>query len=85
MLNEAKQNAAKWDYVGWAGDLKSRPVFVIESDDGLTPDNHALFEALQKAGDTRATEIHMETDHGYADHRIALQTAVLNWLETLKQ
>jgi hypothetical protein len=25
----------------------------------------------------------METDHGYADHRIALQTAVLNWLDTL--
>jgi acetyl esterase/lipase len=84
MLSEAKQNAAKWDYVGWAGDLKSRPIFVIESDDGLTADNHALLEALQKAGDTRATELHMETDHGYADHRIALQTAVLNWLDTLK-
>jgi pimeloyl-ACP methyl ester carboxylesterase len=84
MLSEAKQNAAKWDYVGWANDLKSRPIFVIESDDGLTADNHALFEALQKAGDTRATELHMETDHGYADHRIALQTAVLNWLDTLK-
>jgi pimeloyl-ACP methyl ester carboxylesterase len=85
MLSEAKQNAAKWDYVGWASDLKWRPIFVIESDDGLTADNHALFEALQKAGDTRATELHMETDHGYADHRIALQIAVLNWLDTLKQ
>ena len=85
MLAEGKQNAAKWNYVDWANDLKSRPIFVIESDDGLTADNHALFEALQKAGDTRATEIHMETDHGYADHRIALQTAVLNWLQTLNQ
>jgi pimeloyl-ACP methyl ester carboxylesterase len=85
MLAEAKQNSAKWDYVGWAGNLKSRPIFVIESDDGLTADNHALFEALQKAGDTRATELHMGTDHGYADHRIALQTAVLAWLDSLKQ
>jgi len=85
MLNEAKQNAAKWNYVDWAGDLKSRPIFVVESSDGNVPDNHALFEALQKAGDTRATEVHMETDHGYADHRIALQTAVLTWLDTLKQ
>lgn len=85
MLSEAKQNAAKWNYVDWASDLKSRPIFVIESSDGNVPDNHALFEALQKAGDTHATEVHMETDHSYNDHRIALQTAVLNWLESLKQ
>jgi uncharacterized protein len=83
MLAEAKQNAAKWNYIDWAADLKSRPIFVIESSDGNDPENHALFEALQKAGDTHATEIHMETDHGYADHRIALQTAVLNWLDSL--
>jgi pimeloyl-ACP methyl ester carboxylesterase len=82
-LSEAKQNSAKWNYVDWASDLKSRPIFVIESSDGNVPDNHALFEALQKAGDTRATEIHMETDHSYNDHRIALQTAVLTWLESV--
>jgi uncharacterized protein len=85
MLAEAKQNAAKWNYVDWADQLQSRPIFVIESSDGNVPDNHALFEALKKVGDSRATEIHMETDHGYADHRIALQIAVLNWLESLKQ
>jgi acetyl esterase/lipase len=85
MLNEAKQNSTKWNYVDWANDLKSRPIFVIESADGNVPDNHALFETLQKAGDTRATEIHMETDHVYSDHRIALQAAVLSWLQNLKQ
>jgi len=85
MLAEAKQNSAKWNYVNWANDLKSRPIFVIESSDGNDPENHALFEALQKAGDTRATDVHMETDHGYNDHRIALQTAVLDWLQTLNQ
>jgi pimeloyl-ACP methyl ester carboxylesterase len=85
MLTEAKQNSAKWNYIDWANDLKSRPIFMIESADGNDPENHALFEALQKAGGTRATEVHMETDHGYADHRIALQTAVLNWLDSLKQ
>jgi len=83
MLAEGKQNAAKWNYVDWANDLRSRPIFVVESSDGNVPDNHALFEALQKAGDTRATEIHMETDHGYNDHRIALQIAVLQWLQSV--
>ena len=54
---------------------------IIKRSDATT----MLFEALQKAGDTRATEVHMETDHSYNDHRIALQTAVLNWLDSLKQ
>jgi len=85
MLNEAKQNTAKWNYIDWANDLKPRPVFVIESSDGNVPDNHALAEALRKAGDTRVTEVHMETDHVYSDHRIALQAAVLHWLQSLGQ
>ncbi len=85
MLNEAKQNTAKWNYLDWANDLKPRPVFVIESSDGNVPDNHALAEALRKAGDTRVTEVHMETDHVYSDHRIALQAAVLHWLQGLGQ
>jgi pimeloyl-ACP methyl ester carboxylesterase len=85
MLNEAKQNTAKWNYIDWANDLKPRPIFVIESSDGNVPDNHALADALRKAGDTRVTEVHMETDHVYSDHRIALQAAVLHWLQSLRQ
>jgi pimeloyl-ACP methyl ester carboxylesterase len=82
MLAEAKQNAAKWNYVDWAPDLKSRPVLVVESRDGNDPDNRALAEALRKAGNPRVTEVAMETDHGYNDHRIALQVAVLDWLQS---
>lgn len=83
MLEEAKQNAAKWNYVDWAPDLKSRPVLVMESRDGNDPDNRAFAEALRKAGDPHVTEVAMETDHGYNDHRIALQVAVLNWLQSV--
>jgi uncharacterized protein len=83
MLLEAQQNAAKWNYVDWAPDLKTRPVLIVESHDGNDPDNRALAEALRKAGDHQVTEVYMETDHGYADHRIALQVAILNWLQSL--
>jgi hypothetical protein len=41
-----------------------------------------MVEALKKAGNSRVTEIHIETDHTYSDHRIALQVALLNWLQT---
>jgi hypothetical protein len=27
------------------------------------------------------TSLHMDTDHGFSDHRIALETAVLAWLD----
>jgi uncharacterized protein len=82
MLAEAKQNSAQWNYVDWAASLKTRPVLVVESKDGNVPDNKAIAEALRKAGDPHVTEVAMETDHGYNDHRLALQAAVLDWLQS---
>jgi pimeloyl-ACP methyl ester carboxylesterase len=80
LINEAKQNATKWNYVDYAPNLKTRPVLVVESNDGLAPDNKAMVDALRKAGDTQVTETHFETDHVYSDKRIALQAAIVNWL-----
>jgi hypothetical protein len=39
--------------------------------------------ALQKAGNSRVTETYLETDHSYSNHRIALQVAVLEWLDSV--
>jgi hypothetical protein len=46
-------------------------------------EQNMVAETLRKAGDAHVIEIAMETDHTYADHRIALQVAVLNWLQSL--
>jgi len=32
-------------------------------------------------GGAAAGRIHMATDHAYSDHRIALQKAVVDWLQ----
>jgi len=80
---EAKRNASAWNFLTFAPALSSRPVLVVESNDGLRDDNHALAEAIRKAGDTQVTEAHIATDHAYSDHRIALQEAVISWLESL--
>jgi pimeloyl-ACP methyl ester carboxylesterase len=80
---EAEQNVAKWNYLDYAESLKTRPVLILESNDRNVSDNKAMKEALQKAGNSRVIEIHMDTDHPYSDHRIALQVAVLQWLETV--
>jgi hypothetical protein len=40
-----------------------------------------LAEALKKGGNSAVSEIHMLTDQPYSDHRIALESAVVEWLE----
>lgn len=80
---EAEENAAKWNYVDYGEALKSRPVLVLESHDRNVTFNQAMVQALQKAGNQRVKEVYLETDHSFLDHRIALQAAVLQWLETV--
>jgi 5-enolpyruvylshikimate-3-phosphate synthase len=60
-------------------------MLVLTSDDGLAPVNDALVEALHRAGNTHVTAIHIATDHSYSDHRIALQQAVLQALDSLQK
>jgi hypothetical protein len=36
-------------------------------------------------GDTHVVSLHIATDHSYSDRRIALQTAVLNFLAQIQQ
>jgi pimeloyl-ACP methyl ester carboxylesterase len=83
LIAEAKQHATEWNYIDYAPNLKTRPILQVESHDGNEPDNKAIAEALRKAGDTQVTEVYFETDHVYSDKRIALQTAIVNWLAEL--
>jgi pimeloyl-ACP methyl ester carboxylesterase len=83
LAREAIANQANWDSVGFAPKLASRPILVITADDGLTATNEEFLTALKKAGAPRVTAIHMATDHTYSDHRIALETAVIAWLDSM--
>jgi uncharacterized protein len=83
LARETIANAAHFRFLSKVDALKSRPVLIVTSDDGLAPANEALAAALQKAGDTRVTAVHVTTDHAYSDQRTALSAAVLHWLATL--
>jgi len=83
LMGEAKDNALKWNYVDYATLLKNRPILIMESHDRNTADNQAMAEALRRAGNLQVTEKYTETDHSFSDHRIALQVAILDWLQTL--
>jgi pimeloyl-ACP methyl ester carboxylesterase len=80
---EAEANAAKWNYLDYAEALKTRPVLILEAHDRNLSYNKDMKAALQKAGNTRVTETYVETDHSFSDHRIALQVAVLEWLQSV--
>ena len=80
LMDELAAHGAEWDFLALAPALKTRPVLVVTSDDGLAPVNARLAAAL-RAGGGSVSEIHFPTDHSYSDHRIALESAVLDWLE----
>jgi uncharacterized protein len=83
LLEEVKRNSTSWDYLNYAPSLKDRPVLIVEANDRNTSDNQALATALKKLGNSRVVETHMATSHTFDDHRIALQTAVVEWLLTI--
>jgi pimeloyl-ACP methyl ester carboxylesterase len=64
--------------------LAHMPLLVLTANDGLAPRADSLVKAIQAKGGKQVTTIHAETDHGWSDHRIYLETAVINWIAQLK-
>jgi ribonuclease BN (tRNA processing enzyme)/acetyl esterase/lipase len=83
LVQEVDSDSPKWNYTNCVSLLKDRPVLILEADDRNTSDNQELANYLRRAGDTKVAEAHMQTDHPFSDHRIAMQAAVVNWLETI--
>jgi pimeloyl-ACP methyl ester carboxylesterase len=81
LAREIYEHKSALNFINLAPAIASRPVFVITSNEGLAPADHALVEALGKAGDTHVTERHWDTDHGYSDKRAELCNAILEWAE----
>lgn len=81
MADEILANAEVWDWRTRAAAMKGRPVLIIDSNDGLKPANDDAAAAITAAGGPAPTQIKFETDHSYNDQRIALASAVVNWLE----
>jgi ribonuclease BN (tRNA processing enzyme)/pimeloyl-ACP methyl ester carboxylesterase len=83
LVQEVDSDSTKWNYTNCVSLLKDRPVLILEADDRNTSDNQELANYLRRAGDTKVAEAHIQTDHPFSDHRIAMQAAVVNWLETI--
>jgi uncharacterized protein len=66
-----------------APELIDRPVLVLTADDALADHVSPLIKAIRDRGGKLLVVNHAATDHSWSDHRIALETFVLNWLAKL--
>jgi len=80
LAQDAKAHASVWTFAAFAAKITPRPVLDITANDGLRSSNEALVAALKQAG-SPVTSIHFDTDHSFSDHRIALQAAIIKWLD----
>jgi len=81
LAREIYDHQAALNFNNLAPKIAPRPVFVITASEGLAPADHALAEALRKAGDSKVTEKHWDTDHSYSGQRVELSTAILEWAQ----
>jgi pimeloyl-ACP methyl ester carboxylesterase len=80
LRHEAQTHASDWTFATFAAKITPRPVLDISANDGLRASNEALVSTLKQAG-SPVTSIHFDTDHGFSNHRIALESAILKWLD----
>ena len=84
MADELIARGRAWRLAGAAAGLTHTRLLVLTSDDGLAPSADALVAAVRAGGNGQVEARHVATDHGWSDHRIALETIVLDWLATLR-
>jgi pimeloyl-ACP methyl ester carboxylesterase len=82
LAQEIISHQSAWELAGLAPRLSRRPLLLVTSNDGMADSSQALGKAVLSAGGA-ATQAHLATDHNYSDKRIALQAAVLAWLQAL--
>ena len=80
LAQELIDHRGTWDFAAYSNLFGNRPLLVITSDDGLAAAAGKLAQTAIAQGSSHVTQQHFPTDHSYSDHRIALTTAVLNWL-----
>ena len=83
MADELLAGAAKWTFESAAPGLARLPLLVLTSDDGLASHTDPLVQRVRAEGNTRVTAAHQPTDHSWSDKRIALESAVVTWLQRL--
>ncbi len=82
LADQMRALGSKFRFENMAAGLLDTPLLAVTADDGFAADTNTLVNAIHAEGGHQVVAIHFATDHNYSDHRIALETTILNWLET---
>jgi pimeloyl-ACP methyl ester carboxylesterase len=83
MADEVQTHSKEFRLENAAAGLVQTRLLALTSDDGLASHTDALVEAIKAKGGTLTTSYHVATDHGWSDHRIALESEIITWLTGL--
>jgi pimeloyl-ACP methyl ester carboxylesterase len=73
---------ADWNFQNWAPQLTARPLLVVGAAYANGAENHRLAAAVAAAGG-KVEDYTLDSDHSFQDHRIALESIVVTWLNGL--
>jgi pimeloyl-ACP methyl ester carboxylesterase len=85
VADEVMAKRAQWDLVAAASRLAKIPILAIRAKYGIAAPNRELADALRRGGNNRVTAIEIDSDHSFADHRMALAATVTGWLRQLRR
>jgi uncharacterized protein len=80
MTDEVTAHAKEWSFKTLAPELIHRNLLVLYSNDFVKADSLELIKDVKAAGGTTIAEKYVVTDHSWSDHRIALESLIINWL-----
>jgi len=83
IVAETERHAREWDLVDDAPKLARKPLLIVDAQFGNTEEVAPLAAAIKARG-SLLRAITLPSDHAFADHRIALAAATVNWLDTLR-
>jgi pimeloyl-ACP methyl ester carboxylesterase len=84
LADELTRNAKSFQFSGAIDGLINTPMLVLSAADGLAPHTDAVVKAVEAKGNKNVKAIHAETDHSWSDHRIFLESRIIEWLATLR-
>ena len=83
MADEVMAHAKDWSFKTLAPELVHRRLLVLYSNDFVKGDSLEVITDVEAAGGTTIAGKYVVTDHSWSDHRIALESLVINWLGSL--
>jgi len=85
LAEELARSAKNLQFSNAIDGLARTRMLVLSANDGLAPQTDALVKALEAKGNKMVKSIHAETDHSWSDHRIFLESAIIEWLSAFRR